>query len=75
MEEIRDQMIPAPDEAPLTYCPWCGEEYRTDEEEGKRDYQTVTEPTPTTNEVARHKCGHLVRFIPTGADTFIDYEE
>ena len=64
-EEIKDQLLPAPDEAPLTMCPWCGEEYhlQLDEEKGEQDYETVS-LTPDTNEVARHKCGHLVRFIP-----------
>ena len=68
-EEIRDQLMPSPDEAPLTDCPWCGQEYNTAEDDNE-DYERVTEPTPNTHEVARHKpCGHLVRFIPTGADS------
>ena len=72
-EEIRDQLLPAPDEAPLTDCPWCGAEYNTTECEAGEFYETVVEPTPTSHEVARHKaCGHLVRFIPTGADSEFD---
>ena len=67
--EIREQMFPSPDEAPMSSCPWCGEEYnvREDSERAEADYVTIIEPVPGTNEVARHKCGGLVRFIGTGA--------
>jgi len=69
-EEIRDQLMPAPDEAPLTDCPWCGAEYNTQENEPDELYETVAEETPGTLGVYRHKaCGHLVRFVPTGADS------
>ena len=68
-EQILDQLMPAPDEAPLTDCPWCGQEYNVTED-NRNDYETVAEPTPNSHEVARHKpCGKLVRFIPTGADS------
>lgn len=60
---ILDQRLPAPDEAPLTMCPWCGEEYQTTDPRGESDYETIIEPMPGTSEVARHKCGNLVRFI------------
>jgi len=71
-EEIRDQMMPAPDEAPLTDCPWCGAEYNVKEEDSDSNYDTITEETPGTKGVYRHRpCGHLVRFIPTGADVFL----
>lgn len=32
-EETREQLLPSPDEAPLTWCPWCGEEYNLDYDE------------------------------------------
>jgi len=86
-EEIRDQLFPAPDEAPLTDCPWCGKEYNTSEDEPD-DYQVEqclhagVYPQPCDgcphwndfcNLPMRHKpCGHLVRFIPTGADSEFD---
>jgi len=71
--KILDQMMPSPDEAPLTECPHCGQEYNTSEEE-RDDYQTIVEPTPDTQEICLHKpCNGLVRFIPTGADS--EFEE
>ena len=75
IEQPRDQLMPAPDEAPLTDCPWCGVQYNVKEDDCEDFYETVLEPTPNTHEVARHKaCGHLVRFIPTGGDSEFEYE-
>lgn len=58
---IYDQLLPSPDEAPMTTCPGCGQEYNVTEEESG-DYEQLTD-------MYRHKCGHMVRFVPTGADS------
>ncbi len=58
MREVREQQLPAPDEAPMTWCPHCGAEYN------------VTEPTwdyvvahdDIQSPIYRHKCGGLVVF-------------
>lgn len=77
MEEIREQVLPAPDEAPLTYCPWCGQEYCIREEDGLEDYTRLgcphegTYPKPCAecehwdeycHLPSRHRCGGLVKF-------------
>jgi len=73
---IRIQVLPAPDEAPLTWCPWCGKEYCTLEETS--DYMTMEcseegvyptycedceHYTDFCNIPARHSCGGLVEFV------------
>jgi len=54
--EVKEQMFPAPDEAPLTDCPWCGKEYDTREEQGLADYAELAP------HLYRHSCSNLVRF-------------
>ena len=70
VSRVKDQMLPSPDEAPLTECPWCGEEYNTNDTHDPYEfYDTVVESTPATKEILRHKkCGNLVRFVGTGPD-------
>ena len=58
--EVRKQPLPVPDEAPITWCPWCNREYLVKEEGAEEDYEQLQD-FPC---LARHKvCGHLVRFI------------
>lgn len=73
------QWMPAPDEAPITTCPWCGAEYNmsdiTSEDAGyisegcphEGTYPTPCEDCEHFREYcrlpARHKCGRLVRFV------------
>ena len=65
-EKVRVQLMPAPDEAPLTSCPWCGEEYNSKEDRPDDYYEDIDRE----NEIYRHKkCGKLVRFVGTGADS------
>ena len=73
MEElVLDQLLPSPDEAPLTNCPHCGEEFNTSETDPSDYYEVVVEETPETCGIYRHKsCGKLCRFVPTGADSKI----
>ena len=52
---VLEQMLPAPDEAPLTACPGCGKEYNVTEEE-RSDYQKLAA------DIYRHSCGRLVKF-------------
>jgi len=63
-EPVIDQLIPVPDEAPLTECPWCGEEYKISEDDPDTYYETIVIETPDApHGVYRHKkCGHLVSF-------------
>ncbi len=53
--EVLEQMLPAPDEAPLTDCPSCGKEYNVTDEE-RSDYQKLS------TDIYRHSCGQLVTF-------------
>ena len=53
--EVLEQMLPAPDEAPLTDCPGCGNEYNIMEDE-RDDYQKVAP------HIFRHTCGQLITF-------------
>lgn len=65
-EKVRVQLMPAPDEAPLTTCPWCGAEYNVKEDDSEELYEAVDRDC----QIYRHKaCGKLVRFIGTGADS------
>lgn len=64
-EPIREQVLPAPDEAPLTWCPWCDQLYSVLEESSdEAGYEVVNEQEG----VYRHcpmtmpSCGNLVRF-------------
>jgi len=57
--KVLEQMLPAPDEAPLTDCPGCGKEYNILEEKSD-DYQKLAA------DISRHSCGQLVKF--TGGD-------
>lgn len=61
--EVKEQLLPAPDEAPVTSCPWCGKEYNIKEDDPRLHYDTLVVFTPGNNEIARHKdCGQLVKF-------------
>jgi len=65
-EKVRVQLMPAPDEAPLTCCPWCGAEYNCKEDDSSKFYEDIDRE----NQIYRHKkCGKLVRFVGTGADS------
>ena len=62
--EVKEQRLPAPDEAPLTSCPWCGKEYNVQDTDPGIDYETLVVATSETGQVARHEpCGNIVRFI------------
>lgn len=67
-EAIRDWHLPAPDEAPVTECPWCGQEYSVMEDQPEEDFKPVCEPIPGCSEISRHRCGHLVRLISWAED-------
>jgi len=54
-EEVRNQVMPAPDDAPLTACPWCGQKYNVQEPDAG-DYQKIAD------DIYKHTCGHLVRY-------------
>lgn len=67
IEEIPVQLLPSPDEAPITSCPHCGEEYNVKEDDGEELYEKVP-ILPVKSlagiEIFRHKkCGKLVQFI------------
>ncbi len=72
---IRDQRLPSPDEAPLTTCPWCGEEYNVEDiqDEEAAGYTEVWDGAdPLTSTVMMHKCGGLVRMISWADDAVED---
>ena len=53
------QLMPAPDEAQLTCCPVCGEEYNVQDTESETYYDTIN----LVMDLYRHKkCGGIVRF-------------
>jgi hypothetical protein len=61
---VRRQLLPSPDEAPLTWCPWCGTEYNTQETNCEDHYQVAHDGE---NPILRHiVCGHLVSFPDDG---------
>lgn len=60
-EDVHEQLMPAPDEAPLTMCPWCGEEYNVKTDDSEKHYQDIV------GVYSRHKnCGKLVAFQERG---------
>jgi len=66
--KVAIQMLPCPDEAPLTSCPHCGREYRVDQEKPEKSYTPLTR-VPC---LSRHRpCGGIVRFI-CWADELVD---
>ena len=57
---IAIQLLPCPDEAPLTSCPHCGREYLVNQEVPEKTYTPLTR-VPC---LSRHRpCGGIVRFI------------
>ena len=74
---VRTQWLPAPDEAQVTTCPWCGEVYDVSDTTPEQDYVDEACPqrglypktcedcayfTGTCEIPKKHKCGYLVRF-------------
>lgn len=57
----RLQLLPSPDEAPVTSCPHCGVEYITNETNIEDYYEVAFDGE---NPIFRHKpCGGLVHFL------------
>jgi hypothetical protein len=64
-EEIRTQVLPSPDEAQLTWCPWCGAEYDIEDTESSAFYDTIDD----NKGIYRHKkCGKLVKMVSWAND-------
>jgi hypothetical protein len=63
-ETVLDQLMPAPDEAPLTWCPWCGSEYNVQEQDSEPDYQDIACPHEGTYPKPCEGCDHWL----TGLD-------
>lgn len=58
-EEVKKQLLPGDDEAPMTSCPWCGQEYNVREEIGDAGYEKVGQEKG----IYWHKpCGGLGQF-------------
>jgi len=66
--KIATQMLPCPDEAPLTECPHCGREYHVNQEVPEKTYT----PLARVPCLSRHRpCGGIVRFI-SWADEMVE---